>query len=129
MNPGSRLDSTLTTATLSVNVGGVHVTLFCSELVLSVMLEGQFCTVGGVTSKEKKNTETQLKIRVMLLSNFLIIEHPSTKVVFVTEKRISQTVNNIWAALAVVVTFPRKWLFIFCFSTDGVFFVKEPVER
>ena len=54
MNPGSRLDSTLTTATLSVNVGGVHVTLFCSELVRSVMLEGQFCTVGGVTSKEKK---------------------------------------------------------------------------
>ena len=54
MNPGSRLDSTLTTATLSVNVGGVHVTLFCSELVRSVMLEGQFCTVGGVTSKEEK---------------------------------------------------------------------------
>lgn len=58
MNPGSRLDSTLTTATLSVNVGGVHVTLFCSELVRSVMLEGQFCTVGGVTSKEKKHRNT-----------------------------------------------------------------------
>ena len=58
MNPGSRLDSTLTTATLSVNVGGVHVTLFCSELVRSVMLEGQFCTKGGVTSKEKKNRNT-----------------------------------------------------------------------
>ena len=60
MNPGSRLDSTLTTATLSVNVGGVHVTLFCSELVRSVMLEGQFCTVGGVTSKEKKHRNTAL---------------------------------------------------------------------
>ena len=69
----------------------------------------------------------------MLLSNFPIIEHLSTKVVFVTEKRISQTVNNIWTALAVVVTFPRKCFFfvVLRFSTDGVFFVKESelVER
>lgn len=68
----------------------------------------------------------------MLLSNFPIIEHLPTKVLFVTEKRISQIVNNIWAALAVVVTFPRKWFFVVLrFSTDGIVFVKESelVER
>lgn len=51
VNLGWRLDSTLTTSTLSVNVGGVHVMFFCSELVRSVMLEGQFLTEGGVTSR------------------------------------------------------------------------------
>lgn len=51
VNPGWRSDSTLTTSTLSVNVGGVHVMFFCSELVRSVMLEGQFLTEGGVTSR------------------------------------------------------------------------------
>ena len=69
---------------------------------------------------------------MVLLSNFTVLKHLSTKVLFVTEKRISQIVSNIWAALAVVVTFPRKWFFVVLrFSTDGIFFVKESelVER
>ena len=60
MNPGSRLDCTLTTPTLSVNVGGVHVMACSRELERSTMLAGQFWTEGGVTSgkNSKKNPFT-----------------------------------------------------------------------
>ena len=51
-NPGSRLDWTLTTPTLSVNVGGVHVMISCRELERFTKLAGQFWTSGGVTSSE-----------------------------------------------------------------------------
>ena len=54
INPGSRLDSTLATATLSVNAGGVHVMASFRALVLTTKLAGQFWTEGGVTSREKE---------------------------------------------------------------------------
>ena len=56
INPGSRLDCTLATATLSVNVGTVQVMACCRELERSTMLVGQFWTAGGVTSEKIART-------------------------------------------------------------------------
>ena len=68
INPGSRLDCTLTTATLSVNVGGVHVMACCRELERSTMLAGQFWTEGGVTSGKNNN---KAEFRSHLLSSVM----------------------------------------------------------
>lgn len=64
INPGSRLDCTLTTPTLSVNVGGVHVMASFRELERLTKLAGQFWTEGGVTSGKKiKTSPVQISFR------------------------------------------------------------------